>query len=83
VGAAEIVSNISYKKNWARQLASEKGEPTMAARTIPARRKLQRHDEASLFGPPPLFEGEDAAAYDALQERFTAGIRPEDVFEAM
>jgi hypothetical protein len=55
----------------------------MAAQTIPARRKLQRHDEASLFGPPPLFEGEDAAAYDALQERFTAGIRPEDVFEAM
>jgi hypothetical protein len=55
----------------------------MAARTIPARRKLQRHEEPSLFGPPPLFEGEDAAAYEMLLERFTAGTKPKDVFEQM
>ena len=45
----------------------------MAARIIPARRKLQHHEEPSLFGPLPLFEGEDAAAYETLLERFTAG----------
>lgn len=55
----------------------------MAARNIPARRKLQRHEEPSLFGPPPLCEGEDAAAYEKLLERFTTDSRPKDVFDEM
>jgi hypothetical protein len=35
----------------------------------------------ALFGPPPLFEGEDAAAYDALLERVAGAVAPADVLE--
>jgi len=38
---------------------------------------------AALFGPPPLFPGEDAAAYDDLHARFRAVVRPVDLLEEM
>jgi hypothetical protein len=34
---------------------------------------VSRH---SLFGPPPVLEGEDAAAYDELFGRVCAAIKP-------
>jgi hypothetical protein len=37
----------------------------------------------SLFGPPPLLEGEDAAAYDELFGRVCAAVKPADVIEEM
>jgi hypothetical protein len=55
----------------------------MIARIVPIRQKLRRREKPSLFGPPALFEGEDAAAYEKLLERFTADSKPEDVFDEM
>ena len=37
----------------------------------------------SLFGPPPILEGEDAAAYDELYGRVCATIKPVDVIDEM
>jgi hypothetical protein len=37
----------------------------------------------SLFGPPPILEGEDAAAYDELFGRVCAAIKPIDVIDEM
>ena len=37
----------------------------------------------SLFGPPLLLEGEDAAAYDELLGRICAAVRPADVIDEM
>jgi len=39
--------------------------------------------EHSLFGPPPLLEGEDAAAYDELYGRVCAAVKPVDVIDEM
>jgi hypothetical protein len=36
-----------------------------------------------LFGPPPILEGEDAAAYDELYGRVCATIKPVDVIDEM
>jgi hypothetical protein len=33
------------------------------------------------FGPAPLIEGEDAAAYDELLVRISSAVRPHDIFE--
>ena len=35
----------------------------------------------ALFGPPPLIKGEDAAAYDDLLVRISAGVKPADILE--
>jgi hypothetical protein len=35
----------------------------------------------TLFGPPPLFEGEDSAAYDGLLAQVSGTIKPKDVIE--
>jgi hypothetical protein len=34
-----------------------------------------------IFGPPPLIEGEDAAAYDELLVRISAAVKPADILE--
>jgi hypothetical protein len=43
------------------------------------------HRESTLppvpFGPAPLIEGEDAAAYDELLVRISSAVRPHDIFE--
>jgi hypothetical protein len=33
------------------------------------------------LGPPPLFEGEDAGAYDELLARISGAVKPTDIFE--
>jgi hypothetical protein len=35
----------------------------------------------NLFGPPPLIEGEDPAAYDDLLVRISAAVNPADILE--
>ena len=35
----------------------------------------------ALFGPPPLREGEDTAAYDELLARISGAVKPADIFE--
>ena len=37
----------------------------------------------SLFGPPPLLEGEDAAAYDEFYGRVCAAVKPADIIDEM
>jgi hypothetical protein len=41
----------------------------------------QAPSRIALFGPPPLIEGEDAAAYDELHARVSSAIRPSDFIE--
>ena len=58
----------------------------MAERTTPAvriKRTVEAREQPSLFGPRPLIEGEDAAAYDELHARFSATIKPKDFLEEM
>ena len=33
------------------------------------------------LGPPPLFEGEDTAAYDERLARISGAVKPTDIFE--
>jgi hypothetical protein len=48
------------------------------------RRRLEEEaDLQSLLGPPPLLEGEDAIAYNALKIRILAAVKPEDAIEEM
>ena len=49
-----------------RSASADKGRP--AGRSVP-------------FGPPPLIEGEDAAAYDELLTRVSAAVKPADILE--
>ena len=41
---------------------------------------ISRH---SLFGPPPVVEGENAAVYDELFGRVCAAVKPVDVIDEM
>jgi hypothetical protein len=41
----------------------------------------ERAGRLALFGPPPLLEGEDAAAYDELLVRISGAVKPTDIFE--
>jgi len=50
----------------------------VAAAQVPG--QVQR---LSLFGPPLLLEGEDAAAYDELLARMCAAVKPVDVIDEM
>jgi hypothetical protein len=36
---------------------------------------------SSLFGPPPLLEGEDISAYNEMLARVSGAVKPADVFE--
>jgi hypothetical protein len=45
--------------------------------------KLKAVRSHSVFGPPPLFEGEDEAAYDELYGRVCAAVKPTDVIDEM
>jgi hypothetical protein len=40
-------------------------------------------ERLALFGPPPLIEGEDAAAYDRLHARIFAAVKSLDVIDEM
>jgi hypothetical protein len=65
----------------------------MRANLIPADQIVEVHmtkvssstavSEHSLFGPPPLLKGEDAAAYDELYGRVCAAVKPADVIDEL
>jgi hypothetical protein len=57
---------------------TNKSKTEIAAPSVPGR--AQR---LALFGPPPLIEGEDAAAYDQLLVRICAAVKPVDVIDEM
>src|SRR5262249_11588094 len=39
----------------------------------------ERVGRLALFGPPPLLEGEDTAAYDELLARISGAVKPADI----
>src|SRR5215831_8360927 len=41
----------------------------------------ERARRLAWLGPPPLFKGEDAAAYEELSARVADAVKPEDIFE--
>src|SRR5262244_3618565 len=41
----------------------------------------ERVGRLALFGPPPLLEGEDTAAYDELLVRISGAVKPADILE--
>jgi hypothetical protein len=52
--------------------------------TDASRPKHSRPDHSehlSLFGPPPIFDGEDMENYDQLLTGFSTAIRPAEIFE--
>jgi hypothetical protein len=57
---------------------TNKSKTEIAAPTVPG--PVER---LALFGPPPLIEGEDAAAYDRLHARIFAAVKSLDVIDEM
>ena len=45
--------------------------------------KSKAISRTSLYGPPPVLEGEDSAAYDELFGRLCAAVKPVDVIDEM
>ena len=57
---------------------TNKSKTEIAAPSVP-----ERAQRLALFGPPPLLEGEDAAAYDQLLARICAAVKPVDIIDEM
>ena len=55
---------------------TNKSKTEIAAPSVP-----ERAQRLALFGPPPLIEGEDAAAYDQLLARVCAAVKPVDIID--
>jgi hypothetical protein len=47
----------------------------------PEKSEPDRGEHPMLFGPPPLFDGEDPEIYDQLRREISAAVMPADIFE--
>jgi hypothetical protein len=47
----------------------------------PEKSKPDHGEQLALFGPPPLFDGEDTKIYDELLTGISTAVRPADIFE--
>jgi hypothetical protein len=47
----------------------------------PEKSEPDRAGHPTLFGPPPLFDGEDAEMYDQLEREISAAVTPADILE--
>jgi hypothetical protein len=47
----------------------------------PEKSELDRGEHPMLFGPPPLFDGEDPEIYDQLLTQISTTVMPTDIFE--
>jgi hypothetical protein len=47
----------------------------------PEKSKPDHGEQLALFGPPPLFDGEDTKIYDELLTGISTAVRPVDIFE--
>jgi hypothetical protein len=59
-----------------RSMSSTDSKPSTTSASLP-----QRAGRLALFGPPPLLEGEDTAAYDDPLVRISGAVKPADIFE--
>jgi hypothetical protein len=55
---------------------TNKSKTEIAAPSVP-----ERAQRLALFGPPPVIEGEDAAAYDQLLACICAAVKPVDIID--
>jgi hypothetical protein len=62
-------------------MRSEKGWPETSDLSTSSKQIVERTGPGELFGPPPLIEGEDAAAYNQLHARISGAVKPKDVLE--
>jgi hypothetical protein len=51
------------------------------AASRPKESMARRGKHTALFGPPPLFDGEDSKIYDQVVAEISAAVRPADNFE--
>jgi hypothetical protein len=49
--------------------------------TRPEQSRPDRAEHPTLFGPPPLFDGEDTEIYDQLLTQVSTTVMPTDIFE--
>jgi hypothetical protein len=49
--------------------------------TRPEKSRPDRAEHAALFGPPPLFDGEDTEIYDQLLKEISTAVTPADILE--
>ncbi len=67
--------------------SNSKGRSGLVRGTVPRLRRSASADEGGPagrsvpFGPPPLIDGEDAAAYDELLTLVSAAVKPGDILE--
>jgi hypothetical protein len=61
-------------------MTNEKGWPETSDLSTSSKQIVERPGPGA-FGPPPLIEGEDAAAYNQLYARVSAAVKPKDVLE--
>jgi hypothetical protein len=61
-------------------MRSKKGWPEISDLSTSSKQIVERTGPGA-FGPPPLIEGEDAAAYNQLHARISAAVKPKDVLE--
>jgi hypothetical protein len=73
-GTQNNSSNSKDRPGLVRGTASRLRHSASADEGGPAGRSLP-------FGPPPLIEGEDTAAYDELLTRVSTAVRPRDILE--
>jgi hypothetical protein len=81
------------KANWTRASAQDEDIGLMSNRTASAPKALaavKKRDVAALdaeltgiLGPPPVLEGEDLDAYNALHDRVCSAVAPADVIEEL
>ena len=48
--------------------------------TRPEKSRPDYGEHPALFGPPPLFDGEDPKIYDQLLAQVSTTVMPEDIF---
>lgn len=51
--------------------------------TRPEKLRPDQGEHLALFGPPPLFDGEDPKSYDQLLREVSISVMPADIFEDM
>ena len=51
--------------------------------SVDSANSIEASSRFAVFGPPPLLEGEDFAAYDELLARVSGGVKPADIIEKM
>src|SRR5579872_6645240 len=74
--------NQKYLRSCSYRLGTQAMEESMAGdKKIRAALKSKAPHANSIFGPPPILEGEDATAYDSLLTRLYADLRPIDMIE--